>query len=148
MFVWPFWGLLTSFGHNPFCAQSMSEISPIFEKKFHTAFEFWVSWQAEFSYGKFLIITHEISHIFWVHICWNLQNCPILQISNLHFTFLRFSETPFSIVSANVLRNYNSFYCMHYIAFLMSAILILNAKEMTSKYVQTKKIYAINSSLE
>ena len=36
----------------------------IFKQKFHAAFEFWVSWQAEFSFHELLMTTQEISHIF------------------------------------------------------------------------------------
>ena len=73
----------------------MTEFFSIFELRFHTAFEFGDSRQAEFSFLSFLMITQEISHIFCVYRRWNRQNCSILSISNLRLTFLRFSENPF-----------------------------------------------------
>ena len=73
----------------------MAEFFSIFELRFHTAFEFGDSRQAEFSFLSFLMITQEISHIFCVYRRWNRQNCSILSISNLRLTFLRFSENPF-----------------------------------------------------
>ena len=76
----------------------MTEFFSIFELRFHTAFEFGDSRQAEFSFLSFLMITQEISHIFCVYRRWNRQNCSILSISNLRLTFLRFSENPFTIL--------------------------------------------------
>ena len=63
----------------------------IFEQNIHTAFEFGVNWQAEFSsFHGFLIITHEIPHIFCVRTRWNYQNFPILTTIKSRLTNLQF----------------------------------------------------------
>ena len=55
----------------------------------------WVSWQAEFSYHAFFIITHKISHISCICTCWNFQNCPTQTILNLNITFAKINEQGF-----------------------------------------------------
>ena len=76
----------------------VTKVFPFYWKKCPSKikkFELGISWQAEFSTCKFLIITQEISHIFCVSTCWNWQNCPIVTILNLHLTCLRFNDSPF-----------------------------------------------------
>ena len=74
-----------------------------FELKFPTEFEFQVSSQVEFSFHKFLMITHEISPIFCIRTRWNGQNYPILTILNLRSTSLRFSAHPFRMHKSSFL---------------------------------------------
>ena len=77
----------------------MSEIFSTFEQKFHTAFVSNVSWQPEFSFRKFWMITNKISHIFCVRTCQNRRNWSILTILKSCLTFLRFSDTGFRCIS-------------------------------------------------
>ena len=89
---------------------SLYQIIPIFNKKITrksfrndfgnfcenvpTEFELQVSRQAEFSFHKLLMITHEISHHFCVDSRWNRQNRPILTILKSRLTCLRFYDAP------------------------------------------------------
>ena len=93
---------------------SLYQIIPIFNKKitrksfrndfgnfcvnFLTEFEFQVSRQAEFSFHKLLIITHEISHHFCIDSRWNRQNRPILTLLKSRLTCLRFYDAPISAI--------------------------------------------------
>ena len=90
---------------------SLYQIIPIFNKKITrksfrndfgnfcenvpTEFELQDSRQAEFSFHKLLMITHEISHHFCVDSRWNRQNCPILTLLKSRLTCRRFSEQGF-----------------------------------------------------
>ena len=92
---------------------SLYQIIPIFNKKITrksfrndfgnfcenvpTEFELQDSRQAEFSFHKLLMITHEISHHFCVDSRWNRQNRPILTLLKSHLTCRRFSEHGFKI---------------------------------------------------
>ena len=89
---------------------SLYQIIPIFNKKITrksfrndfgnfcenvpTEFELQDSRQAEFSFHKLLMITHEISHHFCVDSRWNRQNRPILTILKSRLTCLRFYDAP------------------------------------------------------
>ena len=91
---------------------SLYQIIPIFNKKITrksfrndfgnfcenvpTEFELQDSRQAEFSFHKLLMITHEISHHFCVDSRWNRQNRPILTLLKSRLTCRRFSEHPFT----------------------------------------------------
>ena len=63
-----------------------------------TEFGLQVSRQAEFSFHKHLIITHEISHHFCVDSRWNRQNRPILTLLKLRLTCLRFYDAPINML--------------------------------------------------
>ena len=92
---------------------SLYQIIPIFNKKITrksfrndfgnfcenvpTEFELQDSRQAEFSFHKLLMITHEISHHFCVDSRWNRQNRPILTILKSRLTCLRFYDAPITI---------------------------------------------------
>ena len=117
-FVWPFWGLLTSFGHNPFWytgPNPCQKFLPFWQKIAHCIWVLiqltgWIFiWQV-FNYNSWILkvssliicilisiivsnivtkfekpslIFYASDSIFCVHRCWNLQNFPILSISNL-----------------------------------------------------------------